>query len=558
MDRQGMGGPGDVSRTHAWQTLLAHAGEVRPQHVLNLFQLDPERGPRLSVEAAGWYLDYSKNRITTRTLDLLLRLARATRLPARIDAMFNGDPVNVSEGRAALHVALRMPADGSVQVDGRDVVPEVQRVLRRMERFAGRVRSGAWRGGTGKRIKNVVNLGIGGSAVGVSMACAALQHYGRPDMQFRFVSNLDGADFFHATRDLDPRETLFIVCSKTFQTLETRRNAAAARAWCQEDIQDESAVQAHFVAVTGNREAAIQAGFAPEHVFDVWDWVNGRYSLCSAMGLALMAAIGPAAFREMLAGFHDMDAHFLSAPLECNLPVLHALMAVWNNNLLGSRSVAVLPYEHYLRCFPSYVQQLMMESNGKSVTQGGAPVACHTSPIYWGACGTNGQHSFHQLLHQGSQIVPCDFIGFLSPLPPSAHGHEELLANMFAQAQALAFGRPLGESDGPADAQVQEGHRRVQGNRPSNTLLAARLTPRTLGALVALYEHSAYTQGVIWDIDSFDQWGVELGKTLAVHIAQALAAGQAGAPGPDSSTRTMMQKYLDDKTAAAMCATERT
>ncbi|WP_286939947.1 glucose-6-phosphate isomerase [Achromobacter sp. UBA4530] len=558
MVRRATGGPSDVSLSHTWQTLAEHLDEVRPRHLRDLFQLDPERGQRFSEEAAGWYLDYSKNRITRRTLELLLRLACTSRLPAKIDAMFNGDPVNSSEGRAALHVALRMPADASVRVDGRDVVPDVQRVLRRMENFAGKVRSGTWFGGTGKKIRNIVNLGIGGSAIGVGMACAALQHYGRRDMQFRFVSNMDGADFFLATRDLDPRETLFIVCSKTFHTPETLRNAAAARAWCLEDIQDEGALRAHFVAVTGNRDAAIAAGFAPEHVFDVWEWVNGRYSLCSAMGLALLTAIGPAAFREMLAGFHDMDTHFLSAPMKQNLPVLLGLMGVWNNNFLGARSVAILPYAHDLRRFPSYVQQLMMESNGKSVTQDGAPVGSITSPVYWGACGTNGQHSFHQLLHQGTQIVPCDFIGFLSPLPSSAGGHEELLANMYAQAQALAFGRPLDEGGGPGDAQARGKHRQVQGNRPSNTLLAAKLTPRSLGALVALYEHSAFTQGVIWDIDSFDQWGVELGKTLAAHIAQALGAGQAHAQGLDSSTRALVQKYLDAKAAGAMCASERT
>lgn len=558
MDRQATGGLRNVSLPPAWQTLAGHVEEVRPQHLRDLFQLDPDRGPRFSVEAPGWYLDYSKNRITPRTVELLLRLARACRLPARIDAMFNGDPVNVSEGRAALHVALRMPAGSSVRVEGRDVVPDVQRVLRRMEHFAGKVRSGSWLGGTGKKIRNVVNLGIGGSAIGAGMAWAALQHYARPDMQFRFVSNVDGADFFQATRDLDPRETLFIVCSKTFHTPETLRNAAAARAWCLEDIQDEGALRAHFVAVTGNRDAAIKAGFAPEHVFDVWEWVNGRYSLCSAMGLALLTAIGPAAFREMLAGFHDMDVHFLSAPMEQNLPVLLGLMAIWNNNFLESRSVAILPYDHYLRRFPSYVQQLMMESNGKSVAQDGAPVATQTSPVYWGGCGTNGQHSFHQLLHQGTQIVPCDFIGFLSPLPSSAGGHEELLANMYAQAQALAFGRLRDEGGGPGDTQEPEGHREVQGNRPSNTLLAAKLTPRTLGALVAIYEHSAFTQGVIWDIDSFDQWGVELGKTLAAHIAQALGAGERGAQGLDSSTRALMQKYLDAKASGAMHASERT
>ncbi len=558
MDRQATDGLSDVLFTQAWQALAGHVEEIRSQHLRDLFQLDPHRGTRFRVEAAGWYLDYSKNRITQRTVELLLRLARACRLQGRIDAMFNGDPVNVSEARAALHVALRMPAGCSVRVEGRDVAPDVQRVLGRMEHFAGKVRSGSWLGGTGKRIRNVVNVGIGGSAIGVGMGWAALQHYGQSDLQFRLVSNVDGADFFQATRDLDPRETLFIICSKTFRTLETLKNMAAARAWCLEDVQDEAAVQAHFVAVTGNRNAAIQAGFAQEHVFDVWEWVNGRYSLCSAMGLALLIDIGPAAYREMLAGFHDMDTHFRSTPLNRNIPALLGLMAVWNNNFLGSRTVAVLPYDHFLRRFPSYVQQLMMESNGKSVTLEGAPVSSQSSPVYWGACGTNGQHSFHQLLHQGTQVVPCDFIGFLTPLPPSVDGHAELLANMFAQAQALAFGRGF-EGTGELDpAERQEGHQQFEGNRPSNTLLAEKLTPRTLGGLVALYEHSAFTQGVIWGIDSFDQWGVELGKTLAVRIAQEFAAGMAGPHGPDSSTRALVQKYLEGTTTDAMCVTERT
>lgn len=545
MDMQESGPHAAPLHTHAWQALAGHLEELRPVNLRQLFIEDPTRGTRLTLEAAGWYLDYSKNRVTPRTLQLLAQLAKECRLPARIDAMFQGEAINASEGRAALHVALRMPAGDAVQVDGRDVVRNVHKTLRRMAALAVQLRGGACLGGTGIPIRNVINLGIGGSAIGVEMACAALEQYAQPGLRVRFVSNVDGADFAQGTQGLDPRETLFIVCSKSWQTSETRHNAAAARAWCMQALPDEDALQAHFVAVTGNREAAIRSGIAPDRVLDIWDWVNGRYSLCSAMGLALMVATGPDAFNDMLAGCHDMDTHFRSAPLERNLPVIHGLMAIWNNNCLGARTAAVLPYEHHLRRFPAYVQQLMMESNGKSVTQAGAPVGGHTSPVYWGACGTNGQHSFHQLLHQGSQMVPCDFIGFLMPLAASPRQHEELLANMFAQAEALAFGQAL------VDDAAAAPHRHVEGNRPSNTLISARLTPRTLGALVAMYEHSAFTQGAVWNIDSFDQWGVELGKTLALRIVHELDAGMTGMQNHDSSTRALMQKYLDARTGKA-------
>jgi glucose-6-phosphate isomerase len=541
MDRQASAHGQALTATPAWRALDAHLASLAPRRLRDLFLEDPTRGERLTLDAAGWYLDYSKNRITPQTVDLLLALAGQCRLPARIDAMFQGDAINASEGRAAMHVALRWPAGASVQVDGQDVGPLVQRTLHGMARLADALRAGACLGGTGRPIRNIVNVGIGGSAIGVDMACAALEHY--------------------AHKDLDPRETLFVVCSKSWNTSETRHNAASARAWCLAAMPDDAEVAAHFVAVTGRRDAAIQSGILPDRVFDIWDWVNGRYSLCSAMGFTLMAAIGPVAFGQMLAGCHEMDTHFQTAPLARNLPVMHGLISIWNNNFLGARSVAILPYDHHLRQFPAYVQQLMMESNGKSVTQDGDPVSGHTSAVYWGTCGTNGQHSFHQLLHQGSQVVPCDFIGFLAPLDGARKQHEELLANMYAQAEALAFGQPgaevgategaaVGTSEGTAEgpehgAIPAMAHRHVAGNRPSNTLLAKRLTPHALGALVALYEHSAYTQGVIWNIDSFDQWGVELGKMLALRITHELEAGTTGSQNHDSSTRTLMQKTLD-------------
>lgn len=548
MDRQASAGQGDAATSPAtpagppWAALLGEADAMRAMHLRALFLEDANRGERLTLEAAGWYLDYSKQRVTPATLQWLVELATERGVRARIDAMFNGEAINVSEHRSALHTALRLPAGASMQIDGREVAPAVQRVRNRMAEWANAVRAGTCLGGTGKPIRNIVNVGIGGSAIGVEMACAALQHYAQPGLNIRFVSNMDGADFQQATHDLDARETLFVLCSKSWHTAETRYNAAAARAWCRESMHDESAVVAHFLAVTGNPSAAIQEGIAPFRVFDIWDWVNGRFSLCSAMGFTLMAAIGPEGFDDMLAGCHQMDMHFHDAPLARNLPVMHALLSVWNNNFLDARTVAILPYDHFLRRFPSYVQQLMMESNGKSVTQDGADVAGHTSPVYWGASGTNGQHSFHQLLHQGSQCVPCDFIGFLTPLAASPRQHDALLANMFAQAEALAFGQPVADGGEAAPAAR---HRHVAGNRPSNTLLAKRLTPRTLGALVALYEHSAFTQGVIWNIDSFDQWGVELGKTLALRIVQELEAGTTGMQNHDSSTRTLMQKTLD-------------
>ena len=545
MDRQASAGQEDATAlpaSPAWQALAAHADAMHATPLRALFHEDVGRGERLTLEAAGWYLDYAKQRVTPDTLALLVDLARERGVQARVDAMFNGEPINISERRPALHTALRLPAGAPVRVDGQDVTPAVQRVRHRMAEWANALRAGACLGGTGQPIRNVVNVGIGGSAIGVEMACAALQHYAQPGLRIRFVSNVDGADFQQATHDLDARETLFIVCSKSWHTAETRYNAAAARAWCRESMEDDAAVAAHFLAVTGNPDAAMQDGMTPDRVFEIWDWVNGRFSLCSAMGLTLMVAIGPDGFDDMLAGCHQMDTHFHSTPLARNLPVMHALLSVWNNNFLDARTVAILPYDHYLRRFPAYVQQLMMESNGKSVTQDGADAAGHTSPVYWGASGTNGQHSFHQLLHQGSQCVPCDFIGFLTPLDASPRQHDALLANMFAQAEALAFGQPLAEGGKPTPAVA---HRHVAGNRPSNSLLAKRLTPHTLGALVALYEHSAYTQGVIWNIDSFDQWGVELGKTLALRIVQELEAGTTGMQNHDSSTRTLMRKTLD-------------
>lgn len=545
MDRLASAGHEDAAALPAgpaWQALAAHADAMRATPLRTLFHEDAGRGERLTLEAAGWYLDYAKQRVTPDTLVLLVDLARERGVQARVDAMFNGEPINISERRPALHTALRLPAGAPVRVDGQDVTPAVQRVRHRMAGWANALRAGACLGGTGQPIRNVVNVGIGGSAIGVEMACAALQHYAQPGLRIRFVSNMDGADFQQATHDLDARETLFIVCSKSWHTAETRYNAAAARAWCRASMEDDAAVAAHFLAVTGNPDAAMQDGMTPDRVFEIWDWVNGRFSLCSAMGLTLMVAIGPDGFDDMLAGCHQMDTHFHRTPLAQNLPVMHALLSVWNNNFLDARTVAILPYDHYLRRFPAYVQQLMMESNGKSVTQDGADAAGHTSPVYWGASGTNGQHSFHQLLHQGSQCVPCDFIGFLTPLEAPPRQHDALLANMFAQAEALAFGQPLAEGGKPTAAVA---HRHVAGNRPSNTLLAKRLTPHTLGALVALYEHSAYTQGVIWNIDSFDQWGVELGKTLALRIVQELEAGTTGMQNHDSSTRTLMRKTLD-------------
>jgi glucose-6-phosphate isomerase len=527
----------------AWQALDAHAQELRETHLRTLFAGDPGRGERLAAEAGGLYLDYSKNRITDETLRRLLVLAEARGLRERIDAMFRGDPINTTEGRAALHVALRAPRDRRIVVDGADVVPGVHAVLDRMATFAARVRDGAWTGHSGRAVRNIVNIGIGGSDLGPVMAYEALRHYSRRDLVFRFISNVDGTDFAEATRDLNPAETLFVIASKTFTTLETMTNAHTARRWLVDALGDERAVARHVVAVSTNVAAAARFGIDPAGVFGFWDWVGGRYSLGSAIGLSTMIAIGPEHFRAMLGGFHAMDEHFRTAPFHRNLPVLMGLLVVWYTNFLGAEAIAVLPYDQYLHRFPAYLQQMSMESNGKSVTQAGSRVTYHTGPILWGEPGTNGQHSFYQLLHQGTRLVPCDFIGVGQPAHPLGRHHDLLAANLFAQAEALAFGKTADEvrAEGVPDPLVP--HRTFPGNRPSNVVLAARLDPVTLGALVALYEHSVFTQGAIWDIDSFDQWGVELGKALAQQILPELEA-----PGPadlrhDSSTNALIRRY---------------
>jgi glucose-6-phosphate isomerase len=535
--------PTTPERRRAWQALQQHCQAMHASHLRRLFAGDPGRGERFACEAAGIYLDYSKNLITDETIQLLLDLADACGLRGRIDAMFSGEAINVTEGRAALHVALRAPRAARIVVDGRDVVPDVHAVLERMAAFADQVRDGAWRGHTGKRLRNVVNIGIGGSDLGPVMAYEALRHYSRRDMNFRFVSNVDGTDFAEATHDFDPGETLFIVCSKTFTTLETLANARTARAWALERLGDERAVARHFVAVSTNAEEVAKFGIGTEQMFGFWDWVGGRYSMDSAIGLSTMIAIGPESFRDMLAGFHALDEHFRTAPFERSLPVLLGLLAVWNNNFLGAETQAVLPYDQYLKRFPAYLQQLTMESNGKHVTRSGSRVEQQTSPVVWGEPGTNGQHSFYQLIHQGTRLVPCDFIGFCRPLNPLGDHHDLLMSNMFAQGEALAFGRTAEEvkADGTPDWLVP--HRVFEGNRPSNTLLAERLTPRTLGALVALYEHSVFTQGVVWDIDSFDQWGVELGKVLASRVLPELAGAEEPPLAHDGSTNALIQRY---------------
>ena len=506
----------------AWKALERHHAAIANTHLRQFFAGDPGRGERLALEAAGLYFDYSKNRVTDETLRLLLQLAAESGLRERIDAMFAGAKINVTEKRAVLHVALRMPKGASIVLDGVNVVAEVHAVLDRMAAFANRLRTGEWQGHTGKRIRNVINVGIGGSDLGPVMAYEALKHYSARDMVFRFVSNVDGTDFAEATRDLDPAETLFIISSKTFTTLETMTNARTARAWTLASLKDERAIARHFVAVSTNEAEVRKFGIDPANMFGFWDWVGGRYSMDSAIGLSTMIAIGPAAFAEMLAGFHAMDEHFRTAPFEANLPVLLGLLSIWNNNFLGAQTVAVLPYEQYLKRFPAYLQQLTMESNGKHVTLEGAKVDYETGPIFWGEPGTNGQHSFYQLIHQGTRLIPCDFIGFGQTLNPLGHHHDLLMANVFAQAEALAFGKTADEvrAEGTAEALVP--HRTFEGNRPSNVILADRLTPETLGKLVALYEHSVFTQGAIWEIDSFDQWGVELGKVLAQRIIPEL------------------------------------
>ena len=535
--------PPALTQRPAWKALEAHYEAMRHRHLRQLFADDARRGERFVAEAAGLYLDYSKNRITGETLRLLLDLAGECGLRGRIDAMFSGEKINVTEQRAVLHVALRAPKGERIVVDGADVVADVHALLDRMAAFSDRIRSGQWLGHTGKRIRNVVNIGLGGSDLGPVMAYQALRHYSQRDLRLRFVSNVDGTDFVEATHDLDPEETLFIISSKTFTTLETVTNAHAARAWSLRALRDERAVARHFVAVSVNAEEVAKFGISPENRFGFWDWVGGRYSMDSAIGLSTMIAIGPAQFRAMLAGFHAMDEHFRTVPFDRNLPVLMGLLCVWYNNFFDAQTVAVLPYDQYLERLPAYLQQLTMESNGKHVTLAGARVDYQTAPIWWGERGTNGQHSFYQLIHQGTRLVPCDFIGFCQPLNPLGDQHDLLMANLFAQTEALAFGKTEDEvkAEGVPDWLVP--HRSFDGNRPTNTILGERLTPQTLGALVALYEHTVFTQGAIWDIDSFDQWGVELGKVLAKQTIPELASRAEPKLAHDSSTNALIRRY---------------
>jgi len=528
----------------AWKALEAHYQKVRELHLRELFAQDPKRGERLALEAAGLYLDYSKNRVTDETLKLLLQLAEEAGLRARIDAMFSGEKINITENRAVLHVALRAPKGASIVVDGENVVPQVHAVLDKMSDFSDRVRRGDWKGHTGKRIRNVINIGIGGSDLGPVMAYEALKDYSDRSMTFRFVSNVDGTDFAEAVHGLDPAETLFVVSSKTFTTLETMTNAHTAREWSLQGLGgDSKAVAKHFVAVSTNAAKVSEFGIDTANMFGFWDWVGGRYSMDSAIGLSTMLAIGPENFRVLLAGFHEMDEHFRTTPFEQNLPVLLGLLSVWYTDFFGAETVAVLPYEQYLKRFPAYLQQLTMESNGKHVNLAGAEVDYPTGPIYWGEPGTNGQHSFYQLIHQGTRLIPADFIAFVETLNPLGRHHDILLANVFAQTEALAFGKTVEQvkAEGTPDWLVP--HRVFAGNRPSNTILADRLTPQTLGKLVALYEHSVFTQGAIWSIDSFDQWGVELGKVLAQRIIPELESKTAPDLRHDSSTNTLIRRY---------------
>jgi glucose-6-phosphate isomerase len=528
----------------AWKNLEIHSEKARTLHLRHLFAEDSERGQRLTAEAAGIYLDYSKNRITRETLRLLMQLAEESGLRQRIEAMFTGEKINRTENRAVLHVALRAPRNASILVDGKNVVPGVHEVLDRMAEFAVRIRSGAWKGHTGKQIRAVVNIGIGGSDLGPVMAYEALKPYSDRAMTFRFVSNIDGTDFAEAVRDLDPAGTLFIVSSKTFTTLETMTNAETARYWLLQGLGgEEKSVARHFVAVSTNAAAVSKFGIDTANMFGFWDWVGGRYSMDSAIGLSTMLAIGPDNFRAMLDGFRELDEHFRTAPFERNLPVLMGLLGIWNTNFLGAETVAVLPYEQYLKRFPAYLQQLTMESNGKHVTLNGVETNYQTGPVYWGEPGTNGQHSFYQLIHQGTRLIPCDFIAFAQTHNPLGRHHDILLANVFAQSEALAFGKTHDQvkAEGTPDWLIP--HRVFEGNRPSNTILAGRLTPETLGKLVALYEHSVFTQGAIWDIDSFDQWGVELGKALAQRIIPELESGAEPELHHDSSTNTLLRRY---------------
>ncbi|MGH9598613.1 MAG: glucose-6-phosphate isomerase [Terracidiphilus sp.] len=533
-----------LKQRKAWKALEAHFAQVRGTHLRTLFAEDSKRGERMTAEAAGLFLDYSKNRVTDETLKLLVELAGESGLRARIDAMFRGDKINITENRAVLHVALRAPKDASILVDGENVVPEVHAVLDKMTEFANRVRGGAWTGHTGKRIRNAINIGIGGSDLGPVMAYEALRHYSDRSMTFRFVSNVDGTDFAEAVYDLDPAETLFIVSSKTFTTLETMTNAHSAREWVLAGLGgDEAAVAKHFVAVSINAAEVEKFGIDTANMFGFWDWVGGRDSMDSAIGLSTMLAIGPENFHAMLGGFHEMDEHFRTAPFERNLPVLMALLGIWYNDFFGAQTVAVLPYDQYLKRFPAYLQQLTMESNGKYITLDGAKVNYATGPIYWGEPGTNGQHSFYQLIHQGTRLIPCDFIAFSHTLNPLGRHHDILMANVFAQTEALAFGKTAEQvkAEGTPDWLVP--HRVFEGNRPSNTIVADQLTPAVLGKLVALYEHSVFTQGTIWNINSFDQWGVELGKQLAQRIIPELESKTAPALSHDSSTNNLIRRY---------------
>ena len=533
-----------LTQRRAWKALAAHHKQIRKLHLRELFAKDPKRGQRLTTEAAGLFFDYSKNCITDQILKFLIRLAKESNLEQRRDAMFKGEKINLTENRAVLHVALRAPRKATIIVDGKNVVPDVHEVLDKMADFSNRVRSGEWTGHSGKRIRNIVNIGIGGSDLGPVMAYEALKHYSERTLTFRFVSNVDGIDFVEATRDLDPAETLFIVSSKTFTTLETMRNAESARDWLLNGLAgDKSAVAKHFVAVSTNAEKVSAFGIDTANMFGFWDWVGGRYSMDSAIGLSTMLAIGPDNFRAMLDGFHQMDEHFRTAPLEKNLPVLMALLIVWYADFFDAQTIAVLPYEQYLKRFPAYLQQLTMESNGKHVTLDGKQVNYDTSPIFWGEPGTNGQHSFYQLIHQGTRLIPCDFIAFGQALTPLGRHHDMLLANVFAQAEALAFGKTAKEVKAEGIPDWLAPHRVFEGNRPSNIILAQKLTPEVLGKLVALYEHSVFTQGVIWNINSFDQWGVELGKVLAQRIIPELESQSEPKLSHDSSTNNLIRRY---------------
>src|SRR5664280_2291597 len=539
-----------LTQRSAWKALAAHHKKIKNLHLRKLFADDPKRGERLTVEALGLYLDYSKNRITDQTLKLLLQLARESGLPEKIEAMFAGEKINVTENRAVLHVALRAPKDAKIFVDGKNVVPEVHAILDKMTAFSNRVCSGEWKGHTGKRIRNIVNVGIGGSDLGPVMAYESLKHYSERDLTFRFVSNVDGTDFVEATHDLDPAQTLFIISSKTFTTLETMTNAQSARDWLLNGLGgDRKAVAKHFVAVSTNAEKVSAFGIDTANMFGFWDWVGGRYSMDSAIGLSTMLAVGPNNFRALLRGFHEMDEHFCHTPFETNLPVLMGLLSVWNNDFFGAQTVAVLPYEQYLKRFPAYLQQLTMESNGKHVTLDGKKVNYQTGPVYWGEPGTNGQHSFYQLIHQGTRLIPCDFIAFGHALTPLGRHHDILLANAFAQAEALAFGKTPEEVKAEGTPNWLVPHRVFEGNRPSNVILADRLTPEVLGKLVALYEHSVFTQGVIWNIDSFDQWGVELGKVLAQRIVPELERETEPTLNHDGSTNNLIRRYRKWKRA---------